>query len=510
MAAGFAAEVLARAKEQAPVLVQRVKSYCPGACADGTGPGGPTEGTGLRGGTEMSNFQNYTEEGGYAETSLTNGARLERQGSSVEVDEFGGKGQEKIDEWQAGWNVTNAIQGMFIVSLPYSVQQGGYWGIFALVFVAYICCHTGKILVECLYEYNDRGELVRVRDSYVSIAKVCLGSKWGSRSVHFAQVTELLMTCILYIVLCGDLMVGSFPDSPIDQRSWIMIFTMILLPCAFLRDLRSVSMLSFWCTMAHLFINVIILGYCLLCAGDWGWGKVSWSINMDKFPVTMGIVVFSYTSQIFLPSLEGNMIDRSKFHCMLNWSHIAAALFKAIFAWMCFLTWTDETQEVITNNLPTRGFKIVVNLILVAKALFSYPLPYFAAAALLEHQYFRERPKTLFPSCYAIDGELRVWGLAARVGLVLFTMLLAVSIPYFALLMGLIGSFTGTMLSFIWPCYFHMKLKWNQMETAQICWEVFIIVFGGISGIIGIFTSFAGLVEAYHLPMPPIPVLNEA
>lgn len=142
------------------------------------------------------------------------------------------------------------------------------------------------------------------------------------------QVTELLMTCILYIVLCGDLMVGSFPDSPIDQRSWIMIFTMILLPCAFLRDLRSVSMLSFWCTMAHLFINVIILGYCLLCAGDWGWGKVSWSINMDKFPVTMGIVVFSYTSQIFLPSLEGSMIDRSKFHCMLNWSHIAAAMFK--------------------------------------------------------------------------------------------------------------------------------------------------------------------------------------
>ena len=110
---------------------------------------------------------------------------------------------------------------------------------------------------------------------------------------------------------------------------------------------------------------------------------------------------------------------------------------------MCFLTWTEQTEEVITNNLPTRGFKIVVNLILVAKALFSYPLPYFAAAALLEHQYFRERPKTLFPSCYYIDGELRVWGLAARIALVLSTMLMAVSIPYFALLMGLIGSFTG-------------------------------------------------------------------
>ena len=43
-------------------------------------------------------------------------------------------------------------QGMFIVSLPYGVMHGGYWAILAMVGIAHICCHTGKILVECLYE----------------------------------------------------------------------------------------------------------------------------------------------------------------------------------------------------------------------------------------------------------------------------------------------------------------------------------------------------------------------
>lgn len=42
----------------------------------------------------------------------------EMQDEDEEFDEY--KTSEKISEWQAGWNVTNAIQGMFIVSLPYA------------------------------------------------------------------------------------------------------------------------------------------------------------------------------------------------------------------------------------------------------------------------------------------------------------------------------------------------------------------------------------------------------
>lgn len=135
---------------------------------------------------------------------------------------------------------------MFIVSLPYAVLHGGYWGVFSLVFVAYICCYTGKILVACLYEPDEQGIWHRVRDSYVSIAEDVLGKRVGARIVNCAQIIELMMTCILYVVLCGDLMIGSFPTGVLDQRSWMMIATIILLPCAFLKDLRSVSTLSFW------------------------------------------------------------------------------------------------------------------------------------------------------------------------------------------------------------------------------------------------------------------------
>ena len=504
-------DLLAQLIQSWNVFQQKLKSALPESCRKVLNP---VEGESH----ELSQFQNATfpqkpppPQEMQAEYDEATGQFIQKTipVCTEGTEEFGGDGKG-LTAWQAGWNVTNAIQGMFIVSLPYAVLHGGYWGVFALVFVAYICCYTGKILVACLYEQDANGQWIRVRDSYVAIAEAVIGERIGGKLVNIAQIIELLMTCILYVVLCGDLLIGSFPEWAVDQRSWMIICATILLPCALLKDLRAVSTLSFWCTACHILINVVIFGYCFLQIGDWAWSKVTWRIDWSTFPVSLGIVVFSYTSQIFLPSLEGSMIDKREFHMMLDWSHIAAAAFKGFFAYVGFLTFAEQTQEVITNNLPTRGFKALVNLTLVGKALLSYPLPYFAAASLLEKAYFKSKPTEAnpsgegdqpFPSIYERDGEYRVWGVACRVALVLVTLLFAISIPHFALLMGLIGSFTGTMLSFIWPCYFHMKLKWDQMETHSKVWEVFIICTGVVCGIIGFTTSLSSLIDAYHIPV---------
>lgn len=47
------------------------------------------------------------------------------------------------------------------------------------------------------------------------------------------------------------------------------------------------------------------------------------------------------------------------------------------------LTWGTETQEVITDNLPF-DLRPVINLCLLAKALLSYPLPFYSAAEIVQ------------------------------------------------------------------------------------------------------------------------------
>jgi len=268
-----------------------------------------------------------------------------------------------------------------------------------------------------------------------------------------------------------------------------------------IKNLQAVSSLSFYNGVVHVVINAVILGFCILHIGTWGWTKVSFGIDILSFPIALGVIVFSYTSQIFLPTLEGNMLDKSKFHCMLNWSHIAAAIFKAGFGYIGFLTFQEDTDEEVVNNLPG-GLKTIVNLILVVKALLSYPLPYYATCEILEKELFRGKPDTQFPTIWSVDGELKVWGLGFRVGVVVVTILFAVVVPHFTILMGFIGSFTGCFLSFIWPCIFHLKLRRHTMSWMVMMYDIFIIFLGIIFGLLGMYYSGKALKKAFVLGVP--------
>jgi len=50
-----------------------------------------------------------------------------------------------------------------------------------------------------------------------------------------------------------------------------------------------------------------------LFLSDWQWAQVRFNYSAEEFPVSIGVIVFSYTSQLFLPSLEGDMEKRSQF-----------------------------------------------------------------------------------------------------------------------------------------------------------------------------------------------------
>ena len=143
----------------------------------------------------------------------------------------------------------------------------------------------------------------------------------------------------------------------IRLTAWILISGCVLLPCALLRSLRHVAWLSFWCTVAHMIVNAVIVLYCFTRLADWHWRAVQLRIDIWTFPISLGMVIFSYTSQIFLPSMEGNMDDRSSFGTMLDWTHLAAAVFKVSFSYIGFVTFGDATQEFITNNLPDQALE---------------------------------------------------------------------------------------------------------------------------------------------------------
>ncbi|KAM3602668.1 uncharacterized protein V6R79_008520 [Siganus canaliculatus] len=248
-----------------------------------------------------------------------------------------------ITAWEAGWNVTNAIQGIFVLGLPFALARSGYAGLFLLVLSAWVCNYTGRILVACLYEEEPSGSSgsvakVRVRHSYQDIVEACCTGLWPSWPrlagcmVNVGQVTELLMTCTLYLVVSTSLLTDSLSSMAVPRSVCSVVSLTFLLPCLLLTDLRPVSTLSLLCSLAHILISLLVMLYCLSRSSSWNWSCLSLSVDPEDFLVSVGVIIFSYTSQIFLPPLECSMEDRGQFNTMLGWTHGAACIMKTLFS----------------------------------------------------------------------------------------------------------------------------------------------------------------------------------
>nr|XP_020459531.1 vesicular inhibitory amino acid transporter-like [Monopterus albus] len=407
-----------------------------------------------------------------------------------------------ITTWEASWNVTNAIQGIFVLGLPFALVKSGYVGLVLLVLSAWVCNHTGRILVACLYEEEQSGgsdsvTKVRVRHSYQDIVEACSKGLWpnwpelGGWIVNIAQVTELLMTCTLYLVVSTSLLSDSLSGMAVPRSVCSLVSVMFLLPCLLLTDLRPVSTLSLLCSLAHILISLLVMLYCLSRASSWSWSSLSLSVDPEDFLVSVGVIIFSYTSQIFLPPLEGSMDNKGQFNAMLCWTHGAACIMKTMFSLLAVLTWGAEITEVITDNLPS-DLRPIVNLCLLAKALLSYSLPFYSAAEILQTCLFGDSSLSSYPRHEGRGVSCST--LLVRGALLMTSYLLALLVPRFSLLMGLTGSVTGAVMALILPCLFHLRLQWGCLTVRERLIDVGILSLGIICSISGVICSVKRLV----------------
>lgn len=70
------------------------------------------------------------------------------------------------------------------------------------------------------------------------------------------------------------------------------------------------------------------------------------------------------------------------------------------------------------------------------------------------------------------------------------------SVPYLIELMGLIGNITGTMLSFIWPALFHLRIKAQRGTQKDRRFDYFIICVGICVMTVGVYYSAIELATA--------------
>ena len=399
---------------------------------------------------------------------------------------------------QTVFNMINANLGTGILAMPFVIRLGGYWGIALTIFIGILGNYTGKILISLLYEENQEGTRIRVRDSYADIGEE-FHPIFGRYMVHIVNCVEQFTHCVLLLIMPGTLIAHTFPNSGMNESVWIGILSLVIIPSIFLRKMHQITWTSIISVTFALIISLSVLVYSLTHRTSWS-DELMPNFHIHITPISLGIIMVTYSSQAYLPAIERCMREPEIFDALMDFSYTVVTVFKFGIGILVFLAFTDKTDQIMTLNLPHNIIGCLINIAAVILTLSFYPVPMFTVFDIIENQI------TLTPFLeMALDTEkfyCKKTFLTAntlfRFCVVMLFITIAVAVPHFSLLMSFIGSTTGIFLVLLYPCLFHLKINWNKITNTSMITNALIVIFSIIAGCFGVNSAARAFYTVYN------------
>ncbi|KAL6882033.1 hypothetical protein ACP4OV_011505 [Aristida adscensionis] len=381
-------------------------------------------------------------------------------------------------------NLTNAVSGIGVLSMPYAVSQGGWLSLALFAAVGAVCYYTGTLIERCM-----RADAGAIR-SYPDIGHFAFGAA-GRRAIAFFMYVELYLVAVSFLVLEGDNLDKLFPGAAAEllgyrlqgKQLFIVLAAAVVLPTTWLKNLGVLAYVS-----AVGLVASAVLTASLVWAGvaETGFRRSTTSVlNVGGLPTSLGLYFVCFTGHAVFPTIYSSMRNSKHFSRVLLISSVLCSVNYGLTAVLGYMIYGNGVQSQVTLNLPSG--KLYTKVAIVTTIV--NPL---AKYALL-----------VAPITAAIEERFSVLGSTpARVSIstvvVVSTAVVASTVPFFGYLMSFIGSFLSVMATVIFPCLCFLRIyKAEGIRRTEIAAIAGIMVFGVFVAVTGTYTSLQQIIGTF-------------
>ncbi|XP_023328375.1 amino acid transporter ANT1 isoform X2 [Eurytemora carolleeae] len=367
--------------------------------------------------------------------------------------------------------LAGTMAGSGVLALPMAMVGTGPAELAMLVFFAATSAFVGIKLGQCWVILEERYPEYRgqVRDPYPSIAEKAAG-KIG----RFAAITCINL-CLygagcVFIVLIASFIKNIFDEYNLELNFgiWMVIVAAVMIPPCWLgtpNDFWPLAIGALITTvvacvlvMVRLPMDVVDPDHCLKEIPDLN----TTLIGEHSTPNFLGIArafsttMFAFAGAPNFPTIQSDMKDRRQFSICVS---IAMGVLLCIYAPMAavgYFELGDAVKGNIVDSMCNGNVKIAVECLLLAHLISAFPIVV-------------NPPNQFIEGVLGIPKNFTWKRVVFRSFVIVGLLFIAESLPDFGSILDLVGGSTVTLLTFVFPPFFYMRLV--DMSNQSSDWE---------------------------------------